>query len=516
VGDTRCALVTDGFAGIDTHNMVHGRCIQHLAQSVHRATGGKLAHGPLWTAAAAPTLLDFVKAWESVYNTNSSAAAMLCPPITSQVQALQGRAGDIIWKELVEIGVEAVQDSTGPFPPMEAMQKLAERLNIEQTEEITAVELYCRLACTLHDRHGCTEEPGSDPDDTDSVDASDDDDETSTMSEEDLLSGEEETPPPAPKPPAPRTRQVKLSEARIEQLTKPLGSMLAILEPIMASYNTANEAKTEGDVHAAMPFVFTFWQYFLLGCRKLTDPSTNVSESWNNKLLPARQQMPLPSVLHFCITSACSYWEELVDTLEAMKGVPYTPPGDSTRESAQSFFAIPQQGTTEVRVCESPNGAGTVFTVDYGARTCSCRLWQMNGRPCVHVWAVVDVARIHGLNETSAFTAFLRPAPVLAALKELVQQFGPEAWEDTTRKKQAKGDIPLYLAQPTKRAKGRPKVKRFKGFLEWISSRRVNFPRKRKPTDGKAEKGPKRRRYARACTTGGALKRALNPSEGLP
>jgi hypothetical protein len=536
--------------------MVHGRCVEHLAHSMHRLLGGELAKGHMWQCATCPSLEEFVQPYSFFYKSNPAKATQLCPPLAVDMQKVEGREHDRVWKALLQEGLIAVNAPVTAFPTEEQLKELCSKLQISGTEDMTAVDLYCVLVRVLNEQAGVVEEEyelprpapmevnleclpleeqslfqpqpggldeGSDGESTDLESGSGDDVHMEHGSDDDVdmehspflaSTGAPASPPSSPPSsplqmhsvgeeggvPVPPPRSGRDLFPQEEALfTTPLEELLPTLDAILkGSQNCPTRPfvnSAAGSVHKKMPITWALWQYCLQGCLRLTEPSTNCGESWNGMILDGRRTMPIPCFIDFVTMRAIAHIRSLASSL------PHQASSDSKgnalkMEAGKYYWGYAAgRGPNVYWVSRDSTGQGQPFYVDVDKCTCTCGFWQFYGRACVHVWNLIirNVASAK-LSEESATAPFMRPQAVGRALMSIVEGFNNQMW----RGPRDGGPVDPTLVLPGRPSKrGRTQVKRHRAFVEWLLNRRGGkYPsqnKRKKGGDGKRSNRKRRR-----------------------
>ncbi|GKC93408.1 multidrug resistance-associated protein 5, partial [Tanacetum coccineum] len=117
------------------------------------------------------------------------------------------------------------------------------------------------------------------------------------------------------------------------------------------------------------------------------------------------------------------------------------------------------EGTTKVR------SGSEGFIVDEDKRTCSCRMWQLSGLPCVHATKVIFL--INRVPE-SYVPAWFETNMYFVAFHNYVKPvLGMNFWPDQSM-------YSIILPPKPRKMFGRPRKKRIRAICEGGSSTRVS------------------------------------------
>jgi len=480
-------LVTDGFPGVAAlvmgKQMLHLRCVYHLAASCQKLLKGKSVSAQLWKASLATDLNGFMEEMIACFRVNPVIAEFLCPKVTAAIASTSHNEelskfkkdeSELIFRNIDALGLTRI--STGSLPSkidlINLMVKL--KLNVEGLLDLPAAKLFSLLIEFFQEKTG---QKASQPPDDDSLSEESSNDSSSSSAEESSVSSEEDNSPDPPSSQssasvAKRFESIKkraLEDTSTQEIETKMEYLFSGQKPLPSS-----QATTFAEVAASMPFMFTNWQMVQLGGSALQNCSTNSAESWNSLILTQKKTLPTAPLI-------CEIFKKMVDCFYSLqdKLLPEIAPQRLTlsepwnrllerQSEAQKngYFIVPLQpqdvheGTVRfITIRRTEAGFVRDNRIDLQLKSCTCFYWQASGMPCSHVLTAI------GSGFLTLENSIHKPL-LIQPLFRFLEQVGPVPPMrrfDAPRNSKSLQKLTLP-PQPTQ--KGRPRLKRNKSTLE--------------------------------------------------
>src|SRR3989338_4869553 len=314
-------LVTDGFAGLanlisemsSTYEgqLIHVRCIHHLADSCQKLLKGKSIPSELWQASREIDVAAFTQTIHKCWLKNPAVTTFLCPTVVSTFTAptdtsLSQNSAELFDK-MAELGIQRI--SFGPIPCRADLISLIARLVPGRviTAATPSAELHSFLIdliapplASSSSETTSTHSSSSNttlPDVASDSEQSEEDTTEDTIIEEDALGDTSELAP--------------IMEFLFENSEPP--------QTQTGLYGS--QAETFSNIAASMPLIWTSWQVVLKGSSCYHDCSTNSVESWNSSMLKERRYLPtgaqIAEIFHKMIRQFYSFSQRLASQLRS-------------------------------------------------------------------------------------------------------------------------------------------------------------------------------------------------------
>lgn len=186
---------------------------------------------------------------------------------------------------------------------------------------------------------------------------------------------------------------------------------------------------------------------------KVPNVDNNLAESWNWSLVPLRGK-PIIYMLEDMRRSLMERIHKRRDWMDKKDIIVCPRIVKKLRKTANEikYWSVHQNGSWLFEVTRGSNG----FVVDTLHMTCTCRMFQLVGLPCVHSMASIQHV---GENPENYVSLFFKKGSFMKTYHHLINPLsGEEQWSRVHKE-------PL-LPPPTRRMPGRPKKKRIRDTTE--------------------------------------------------
>jgi hypothetical protein len=227
------------------------------------------------------------------------------------------------------------------------------------------------------------------------------------------------------------------------------------------------------DFDEAMPLTWCTFQLVQRKCSAFLDPSTNLTECYNNTILKARKCLPTGAIIYNLLNTMTANLSRLTQNCEKHLSKPQlTTEERVTHETAWDGIVLriakstclppPYRFTSvcleqKLVTLESVKNPGKFRKVDLSARTCDCNFWQGSGYPCLHALVAKQLGFV--TSTAQLIPPYLNIRTVRDALQPLLSL--PPLPQSFKEKDAFKLTLP-----PQPKAPGRPKKTRHKRSIE--------------------------------------------------
>jgi len=478
----RVHICTDGFKGLgaaierDFPEVVHFRCIHHLADSAQLLLKGKSISGHLWIASRQPNFKHFVKCFEVAWEVNPKICNLLCPVLARYFSVQRSAVVHPSTTEsdpttssepqIPERDTPLQDDENRPFvvPAPPHLPGIRRRCRESEAADLAGDSLSTSSSSSFASISSWSSS-------------------TSTSSSS-SVSSSSNSPSPSPSDFSTHPASSSLDPGPpSSSSSSPASSCPSSPASFSSSSSFSFGDEMSNDVptsfkHIAkgMPFKWAAWQYVAADALCFGDSSTNCVESWHSMIRQARIHLPLGVFVTTITLKILSILKKLPKRLSNEMG-----PASAGRllrpkvwDPLAEKVKLQSPNVNLVKVTPVGGGASEIHysnvfegesSLNLTERRCEpCQLWQATGLPCCHVRAAI-YNRFARLEDT------IHPALNLKYLAEDIHGILttlPNVLFIPSRSEH----IPILNPSPQTRPSGRPGISRGKSRKEKAKIRR--------------------------------------------